>query len=259
MDLHTVLTGEEFNRIHSDTKFYKVLNDSLCHNGFIYKEGLNVDTHPFTPTGTCSAGGLYFCEEDKLINYLFDYGSFYATVSIPNDALVYKEENKFKTSRLILHNIQPINESILWLDTTFTTKSVQHKGNVLKYVKDQTEEICRLAVQQNGCALMYVKEQKEELCRLAVKKNGFALQYVNEQTEELCRLAVQQNGIALQFVKKQTEKICRLAVQQDGCALMYVKEQTEELCRLAVQQYGRALKYVKEQFKISFNYILKNT
>ena len=181
MKLHTLLTGEEFNRIHSDTKFYKVLNDSLCHNGFIYKEGLNVDTHPFTPTGTCSAGGLYFCEEDKLINYLFDYGSFYATVSIPNDALVYKEENKFKTSRIILHNIQPINESLLWLDTTFTTKIVQQDGLALQYVEEQTEELCRLAFQKHGYALKFVKEQTEELCRLAVQQNGCALQYVKEQ------------------------------------------------------------------------------
>ena len=204
MKLHTLLTGEEFNRIHSDTKFYKVLNDSLCHNGFIYKEGLNVDTHPFTPTGTCSAGGLYFCEEDKLINYLFDYGSIYATVSIPNDALVYKEDNKYKTSRLILHNIQPINDLPLWLDTSLTKKWVQKNGYSLQYVKEQTEEMCLLAVQCNGSALQYVKEQTEEMCRLAVQQNGYALQYVKEQTEEMCRLAVQQNGYALQYVKEQT-------------------------------------------------------
>ena len=151
MEVHTVLTGEEFNRIHSDTKFYKVLNDSLCHYDFTYKEGLNIDTNLFTPRSTCSAGGLYFCEEDKLARYLCRYGS------IPNDALVYKEEDKFKTNKIILHNIHPINDLPLWLDTSFIKLSIQHNGRALQYVKEQTAEQCRLAVQQYGYAKWFVK------------------------------------------------------------------------------------------------------
>ena len=61
------------------------------------------------------------------------------------------------------------------------------------------EEV-KLAVQQNGYALRYVHNQTEELCKLAVQQNGYALRYVHNQTEELCKLAVQQNGYALQYV-----------------------------------------------------------
>ena len=50
----------------------------------------------------------------------------------------------------------------------------------LYYAKEQTEEICKLAIQQNGLALMHVKEQTEELCNLAVRQDGCVLQYVAE-------------------------------------------------------------------------------
>ena len=157
MEVHTVLTGKEFNALHSDKKFYKVLNDSHCHYNFTYTEGLNVDTLQFNPFSTCSKGGLYFCEEEHLPLYLFSYGSICATVSIPEDALVYKEDTKYKANKLILHNIQHISKLPLWLDATVTKKIVQQNGHAIQYIKEPSEEVRRLAVQQNGNAIMYVK------------------------------------------------------------------------------------------------------
>ena len=55
-----------------------------------------------------------------------------------------------------------------------------------KFVKDQTEDICKDAVQQNGTALKYVEEQ--------------------EQTKDICKIAVQQNGLAQEFVKEQEQE-----------------------------------------------------
>jgi exosome complex RNA-binding protein Rrp4 len=72
-----------------------------------------------------------------------------------------------------------------------------------------------------------VREQTDEICRIAVAQNGYALQHAKEQTDEICKLAVAQNGCALQFVKEQTEGICEIAVAQNGSALQYVKEQTD--------------------------------
>jgi len=80
------------------------------------------------------------------------------------------------------------------------------------------------AVKQNGNALRYVKEQTEQICLEAVKQNGDSLQFVKEQTEQICLEAVKQNGNALRYVKEQTEQICLEAVKQDGNALRYVYE-----------------------------------
>lgn len=125
--------------------------------------------------------------------------------------------------------------------------AVQQNGLVLRHVINQTEAICKIAVQQNGKLLYYVKEQTNDICALAVQQNGDALQYVINQTERICAFAVQQDGLALYYVNDQTEIICTLAVRQNGLALKFVKEQTNELCRIAVQQCGNALQYVKNQ------------
>ncbi len=67
-------------------------------------------------------------------------------------------------------------------------------------MKDQTYELCKLAVQQNGYALQFVKEQTEDICKLAVKQNGYASYYMKEQTDELCKLAIQQNKEAIKYI-----------------------------------------------------------
>jgi Domain of unknown function (DUF4116) len=78
------------------------------------------------------------------------------------------------------------------------------------------------AVEQNGYALRYVKEQTPEVCLRAVERNGDALQYVKEQTPEVCLRAVERNGDALRYVKEQTPEVCLRAVEQNGDALQYV-------------------------------------
>ena len=40
-------------------------------------------------------------------------------------------------------------------------------------------------VQQYGCALEYVKEQTEEICKLAVQQDYRAIKFVKDQTEDL--------------------------------------------------------------------------
>ena len=89
----------------------------------------------------------------------------------------------------------------------------------LKYIPDQTEELCLVAVNESGFALRYVKDKTYEICLAAVKKNGYALKYIDDQTEELCLEAVKNNGYSLQFVKNQTDEICLEAILNDEQAL----------------------------------------
>ena len=71
-------------------------------------------------------------------------------------------------------------------------------------------------------AIDYVKEQTHNLCLIAVGINGLALQYVRNQTPDICMTAVKQNGKALQNVKNQTLDMCIDAVKQDNKNLDYV-------------------------------------
>src|SRR5665647_3665118 len=112
----SLLTGKEFNAKYTGKTLVKLTSESECHNGFQFKDGLNVDTVPFNPTSECKPGGIYFCELSKFF-YWTIYNEkqmiWYRKVTIPDDAQVYVESDKFKADKLILserHEISIIND-----------------------------------------------------------------------------------------------------------------------------------------------------
>jgi hypothetical protein len=97
------------------TKYFKVLRKDLCHHKFRYQIGLNVDTVPFDPTGSCKPGGLYFSDLAH-IHLFFSRGELVGEIELPTDARVYVEPGdtrKLKADKLILKNIVPIADFIL--------------------------------------------------------------------------------------------------------------------------------------------------
>ena len=269
----TTLSGTEFNEKYPNTDFYKVLHKDFIHFGFTYQHGLNVDHIPFNPTGICSVGGLYFTEVDKVSYWIDRFKSVYiAKVTIPSNASVYVEKDKFKADRFVLdlNNKMLIKDFYMWENDAFCKLAVseadtynlvfvrnqsdeicklavKHDYRALEYVINQTDEICKLAVSNHAYALEFVKDQTDEICKMALSKNGYGLEFIKVQTDELCKLALSKNGRGLQDVINQTYELCKLAVSQNGFALEFVKNQTDELCTLAVSQTAHALKYVRNQ------------
>lgn len=85
----------------------------------------------------------------------------------------------------------------------------------------------RRAVSKNAMWLKYVKNQTPEICLAAVEQNGLALQYVINQTPEICLEAVKQNFSALQYVRNQTPEICLAALGYSGNdenCLLYIRD-----------------------------------
>jgi len=246
-----LIKGKELKKTYGDI-FYKMLNCTLIHNGFVYEYGKNEDTLPFNPSGQCCAGGLYF----TILDHLLSFGSpdnFVGKIYIDDDEDVWCEKNKFKVHKLVVREIMPFIEFIN-INCDIALSCIKQNGLVLKYILNQTSMYCLESVKQYGMALQFVKEQTHDICLEAVKQDWYALQFINDQTEIICMEAVRRHGMALQFVKNQTEAICLEAVKQAGYALQFVKDQTEAICLEAVKQsYGNlnldgyALEYVKEQ------------
>ena len=251
--IHQLLTGAIFNQQYLNKKFVKLTNQLENHNGYQFQTGLNIDSIPFNPQGKCNPGGIYFCLFEDLqlwLNYIDQEMFYIRLVTIPDDALVWTEQNKFKADRLILSDRLEIGDLEVWKDPAYCLTAVKYDGLSLRFIKQQTPEICLEAVKNNdygllyGYALKYVLEQTEEICVAAVKKDGLALKYVTKQTPQICLEAVKNNGYALASVLEQTEEICLAAVQKYGCALLCVTKQTHQICLAAVQNDADALKYV---------------
>jgi hypothetical protein len=261
-------TSQPLAKVDSKKQYVKILNASMKHNKFQYVEGLNVDIHPFNPTGECQKGGLYFCELSDVYLYL-GYGTLIADVEIPSDAKVYQEKNKLKADKIILKNIRPFGEHKIWNDIEFCEKAVNKYANYIGYAKAQTPDMCVFAVALSPSNIKYVKHQTPEMgmyaigsnphllqcitdqtpdmCKMAVMKDGMVIQYIKNQTPELCKLAINQNSDSIRYIKDQTPELCKLAVSVDSSSIRHIKNQTPELCKLAVENEAINILYIKEQ------------
>lgn len=84
-------------------KYYKITNETECHNGLRYRDGLNVDPLPFRPQGDCMPGGIYFASKDILA--FLDYGPWIREVTLPEGEAIYENlgyVQKFKAHSVIL-------------------------------------------------------------------------------------------------------------------------------------------------------------
>jgi len=109
----------ETNFDYSQT-YYKVTNEQECHNGYQYKDGLNILKEEFNdnPKASCVAGGFYFTDYEHLPRF-FKYGTWIREVTIPTDARVVKdpEGDKWRTDKIILGNKYHIkNDFAKWFD-----------------------------------------------------------------------------------------------------------------------------------------------
>jgi hypothetical protein len=75
-------------------------------------------------------------------------------------------------------------------------------------------------------ALKYVKNQTEEICMFAVKKHWKALQYVRNQTEKICMFAIDQDWRALNLCRIRTIELCARAIKKDERSLRLCENRT---------------------------------
>ena len=222
-----VLTGKQFNSFYHNQIFVKLTNQSENHHGCHFQTGLNTDPMPFDPQGNCKPGGIYFCLMEKIpmwLNYSLLPMIYCRLVTIPDNAQVWVENDKFKADQIILGERQEIGDLTIWEDSEYCLRAVKTNMYALEYVKQQTPDICLEAVKKQGSALQFIKNPTMEINLAAVGQNGWALKYVKDQTPEICIVAVQKDGMALQFVEQQTPEICLVAVRQNRWALKYVKD-----------------------------------
>ena len=205
------LTYTQFiEKVGTDCKFQKCLNNELQHYGFSYKIGMNEDTKPFNASGSCQPGGLYFTTSEHLHDFFHLYNNSLnvAFIKLCEDALFYiePEGKKFKTNKFYIEEII------------------------------QTEEICEVAIQRNPFIIERIINKTPRLCELAVMRYSIiiALLNIEEQTEKICKIAVQRSGYALKFVTKQTLEICEIALQKNIRVYRLVKP--EILCKIAIQE-----------------------
>jgi DNA-binding XRE family transcriptional regulator len=150
-----------------------------------------------------------------------------------------------------INSIEKVLNITLIFDCNFeiTFNDVKYDWKLLQYVKNQTSEMCEIAVSKSWQAIKYVKNQTPKLCEIAAKKNWRALEFIKKQTPDICKYAFENDWHAIKFIQFQTPEICEIAVKNNGLSIQYVIKQTDDLCELAVNQNWKALLYIENQTK----------
>lgn len=120
-------------------------------------------------------------------------------------------------------------------------------AEAMKYVKEQTPEICKFALRQNIEAMKYIKDQTEDLCRYAIDIDPETIRFMKNPSLDVCKKAILYDAELIRFVENQTPELCMMAVKKYGGAIDYIKDQTPELCVAALENYPQSLAYIKDQ------------
>ncbi len=137
-----------------------------------------------------------------------------------NDTAVLADvAEHLQTEELCLKAVQHYGKNLRYVLPQFKTyvvcyAAVQQDGWALAFVPKHLhlKEMHKAAVRQNGLAIKYVKQQDEEICKIAVQQNAFAISDINydSRTEEICRLAIQKEKWYMQYapdhIRRKLEK-----------------------------------------------------
>lgn len=138
-----------------------------------------------------------------------------------------------------------INEIIYSFYPHYKLNAIYRYINIFKYIK------------KNPYYLRYINEQTEELCIEAIKKNPNVLFLVNNKTEKIYMELINKAGYLLYNVsinlltKEEYTRICLHAINKSGCALEYVNENymNKNIILNSIKKNSSSLKFLKNPLK----------
>ena len=181
---------------------------------------------------------IKYLQNDKLNDELL-------LMVIKNNPFAIKYINN-PSDELCKISVQTCGTSIRFIKKTFDMCMMAVEQNIFsfQYIGDIYYGVTKYVLNKKGRLLKYVKNQTPELCLIAVSNNGEALEFVKNQTEEICWAAIKQDGNAIYFAKEQTYEMCMYAIN-NGCPLFSIKQPiTLEMAMLAVSRKGYNIEHV---------------
>jgi hypothetical protein len=267
-------------------------------DGSYIKEGKHIYNDIFNPVIFDDWGGLFYCDQKNLFKWLDKFllschwGQVYiSTLHLESDSKYsYVNVNESNYPYHLNLNITRNNNEIKWYKTCYFTKNKTDKyhvdrtqtledffvsnpqlhliamkqcGNALKYIPEQTNELCMEAIKQNLIAIKYIKNYYFDvsICavRLASKLKIGIIEYIKNYTkdissdefqqicDEAIKLDPENNYSALQFIENQPYDICLKLVRINYITLQYIKNQTPEMLIEIITKHPWAIQYVNDK------------
>ena len=139
-------------------------------------------------------------------------------------------------------------------------KYIKENPYKLRYINEQTEELCIEAIKKNPNVLFLVKNKTEKLYIELVNIAGYLLYNVpitnltKEEYIRICIHAVKKSGSALEYVNKKyiNKDIILHSIKKNSSSLKFLnnplnyitKEELFSICKLVVSKCGLSIQYV---------------
>jgi hypothetical protein len=221
-----------------DKVYYKILNEDKKKNIIAFSLGRN-STRKFWKTEF----DMYSTQYGFYVNYmegvlanlpLLDNSCKIYEVLLYKDsvtcgvagdlrATLNSRSRAFKTDKLFLQN--PLEISDFLEKHNLVTDAIKRDVQNLTLIKNQTEELCFIALGHNLGAIEYINNPTKKMTDMAIKRNYRLLPLIKNQTDEMCMEVVQKDGNMLKHVVNPTHKICKAAVENNCTAMQYVKKE----------------------------------
>jgi hypothetical protein len=168
--------------------FYKITNYTENHNGFQYRDGLNIDTQPFGQDDFC-ANGLYFYD----LQYLWRYrnmGVNVRKITLPHDAVYLEEENydmkKYKANKVILgEKIEIGSDKFIKLVKDTNLENNKWVSNYMcKYNDDESLNFCLKYNYLDSFDDIEDEDEYMEYCKPAFKMAFIKKEFLNKKNYE---------------------------------------------------------------------------
>lgn len=154
-----------------------------------------------------------------------------------------------KSMEMCLHAVSKCQGALAYVPKQFLTEelcnvairapSTPHESPALRYVPIhmQTPAMCLVAVKANPYAIRYVVNQTEDLCLLAIANNFNCIIDIDpdKQTDRVCDAAIKEECSNLLYIHNQTEELCISAIQMNVRALKYAHVHTPKMRHVAQQ------------------------
>jgi len=190
-------------------KLFKIIND----NDIIYEIKLSKTSNYNIEDDMYITNNSDIIKSYNIYDFFKNINKYNIMLAIQQNGLLLKYiEDIDKTDILCNKAIEQTPYALKYvpnnlLSYNLLVNAIKKDGNILKYLKYQTDELCELAIEQNGLTLIYVHKQTPSICKKAVEQNGMALTYVKNKTDEICISAIKQNPISIIFIKNPSKNI----------------------------------------------------
>ena len=113
-------------------------------------------------------------------------------------------------------------------------KNIKYCPMFLKYINDQTDKICKLAVKTYYHSAKYIREPTDRLCEMLIESRPYVIEYF-EQTDKRIIQAMRCHIYSVNSIRDRSERTIRLILSIRPLAAYFLKpHMTPELYKYAI-------------------------